>query len=277
LFIDEPEIGLEPQVQRNFLRVLKTVAEGSASGHKKRIEVATHSHLFVDRVTIDNNYVVTKENDGSARIRSISTEPELHDLVFRLLGNSPSDLFFPKNIVIVEGPSDREYLNRILVLKGITAIAIHYAEGAENVDVALPAIDQMLRTTAYLPLYRGRICILVDKQSRREVVQKWRQYLGDTSGKRVIELEKGDVEQYYPAAILGEITGLQGTEMETGLAEYLKRVKKGERSPQMGKFRGGKIALARAVAERMTEAHLPDVDQGIIGLLEEARRLSDAN
>lgn len=274
LLIDEPEIGVEPQVQRKLLELIRKVSKGEEGTPRKKVLLATHSHLFLDKQNLGNNFIVAKGSTGSAEIRPISTEQELHDLVFRLLGNSPVDLFFPSNIIVVEGPSDRTFVNKVLRLRGGDAISVHYADNDEKVGSALPAIDQMLKSTSYISLYRERICVLVDLQKKPELVDQWRKFVGDVTKKRVVQLSKNDIEHFYPKPLLAEISGVPEAQVEAGVAAYLDRVRKGDRNAALGRFVGGKVALATAVADRLTATHLPTIEPTILALVDEAIRMS---
>jgi len=238
LFIDEPEIGIEPQVQRKLLELLRKASAGELGMPKKNIVLASHSHLFLDKRTIANNYIVSRSESGSAKIQQVQTEQELHTLVFKLLGNSPEDLFFPKNIIVVEGPSDRIFLNRIMSLRGIEAVSVHFADNDQKVSIALPAIDQMMKTTSYLPLYRDRICVLVDKQTKPGILDEWKRYLGDKEGKRVIELGKNGIEYFYPRKLLCKLTGLSESTLDESLDAFIASIRRGEKEPFIGTFRG---------------------------------------
>ena len=157
VLIDEPEIGIEPQVQKQLATLIRKVSQGEDGLPKKRVFVATHSHVFLDRVTLTNNYVVGKDQAGAATIRQVATAEELHSLIFHLLGNSPEDLFFPDNMLVVEGPSDQIFWRRVLELSGAGGIAVHFADGDSKISAAVPAIEQMLKTLAYVPWYRDRL------------------------------------------------------------------------------------------------------------------------
>jgi len=203
ILIDEPEIGIEPQVQKKLARLIKDVVAGTDGLPKKRVVIATHSHLFLDRENIDNNYIVSKDIAGHAQIHQVGSQEELHSLIFHLLGNSPEDLFFPDNMLIVEGPSDQIYWRRLLELHKAGGIAVHFTDGDSKVGSAVGAIDQMLKTQAYLPpWYRERLCIIVDESVPDKTIEEWRAFLGD-DGKRVRKLTKNGIEFYYPGSYFG--------------------------------------------------------------------------
>lgn len=59
ILIDEPELSLEPTLQRALRDVL---VEHANSG--RAVIVSTHSHLFLDRKTFDANLIVSREDAG---------------------------------------------------------------------------------------------------------------------------------------------------------------------------------------------------------------------
>lgn len=274
LLIDEPEISVEPQTQKQFFRLLKAVANGLEGLPQKKIYLATHSHLFLDREKLANNFIVTRDAEGKACIRPVTSEVELQNLVFQLLGNSPTDLFFPANIIVAEGPSDQLFFRRILELRGLPSIAVHFADGSGNISYALPAIDQMLKTTAYIPLYRHKICVLVEKQKDQRLLEKWKNYLGDRADERVIELDKSAIEFYYPPRVLAGISGIEEVDLDNALADFVNAIGEGARSANLGRFSGRKRELAQLVTDEMSLGDLQAIDAGIIRALELAAELS---
>ncbi len=110
LCIDEPELGLEPVLQKYLFHALKEKASVD-----KRIFIATHSHHFLDHESPQNNFICSRNTSGKININQAT---DLQDVVFRLLGNTLSGLMLPEQILIVEGPSDDSYQRRILELLG---------------------------------------------------------------------------------------------------------------------------------------------------------------
>ena len=110
LLIDEPEVSLEPALQRS----LRALLVGEASDDRP-ILVATHSHLFLDRGRPRSNLVVSRFPAGP-RWTPIQSDAELSDVTFGLLGNSTEDLFFPGNFLVAEGASDQRIIQRVLEL-----------------------------------------------------------------------------------------------------------------------------------------------------------------
>lgn len=267
VLIDEPEIGIEPQVQKQLAKLVSKVSRGEDGLPKKAIYIATHSHLFLDKAVIENNWVVSKGADGIAKVRGLKTPEELHSTVYRLLGNSPEDLFFPDNILITEGVSDQIFLRKIIALRKSLGVAVHFSEGDSKASDALPAIEQMLKTLAYIPWYRDRLCMLVDAGVDAKRVGEWRAYLKD-DGTRVRTLSKSGIEYYYPSSIMTEITGLSGPDLAKGIDEFVRQIRLGQTSAPLGAFSGRKRQLALEIENRLTETHLLELSPEIVTILD---------
>jgi len=275
ILVDEPEIGIEPQVQKKLADLIRRVAKGTDDLPKKRIYIATHSHLFLDKIDLGNNWVVTKGVDGKAGLAQIKTPEELHSTIYRLLGNSPEDLFFPDNLLIVEGPSDEIFWRRVFALTGAGGVAVHYADGETNVSTALPAIEQMLKTQAYIPWYRDRLCVAVDSSVPASRIDEWRKHLVD-DGTRVRALGQNGIEYYYPPSIMREVTGLDDAALPNAIAGFIAAIRHGTNKTTLGGFTGSKRDLAKEIDKRMESRHLAEMDTDILQIAEtvKAKRFS---
>jgi hypothetical protein len=274
LCIDEPEIGIEPVTQRRLFELIQKVVHGEEDLPKKKIYLATHSHLFIDKETIDNNYVVESLN-GVAAIRRIASPAELQTLIFRLLGNAPADLFFANNIIVVEGRSDEVFLHRVLELedpKG-QGIDFHFAGGDGSIRQALSAIDQVFRVAAYTSLYRERLCAIVDKQVDPDRIRDWKTFMGPRADERLLVLQSAAIEYEYPKAVLSKVTGLAEQDLGAAIMNYLDSTENGQ-AGTIGTFRGRKVELAITVAAAMKAQHLDQVSPEIRTLLTLAKALA---
>lgn len=107
-FIDEAELHLHPTAQRKLKEVLIILAEDL-----DQVFLNTHSSVFIaDDHPLQKLYKVEKE-DCVTSFRTIDTLDKPY-VVFELLGGSPADLLLPRNFLIVEGPSEVEFLTRII-------------------------------------------------------------------------------------------------------------------------------------------------------------------
>ena len=172
----------------------------------------------------------------------ISDMVELQNCVFSLLGNDPSDLFFPSNIVIVEGICDGIFLKRIyklLIASGQLEkkkIAFHFCGGYDKAEIAVEAVTQMLKTQGYMPIYKERVCGIFDKPTQnKKLVDEIRDFVGDTNQNRFILLDKEAIEFYYPLDAIRKILNdetLSREQVDSELNNYLQQYK----SNGVGKF-----------------------------------------
>src|SRR5919197_3957574 len=88
LLIDEPEVSLEPRLQKALRDLLVEATNDSRS-----IVVATHSHLFINRQVVESTQIVGR-TEGRTTVETVSSREELYDLTFDMLGSSTEDLFF---------------------------------------------------------------------------------------------------------------------------------------------------------------------------------------
>ncbi len=266
VLIDEPEIGLEPYVQKRLAQLIREISRGDNGLPKKRIYIATHSHLFLDKENILNNWIVKKGEDNISQLIQVKSNKELQDLTFHLLGNSPSDLYFPDNILIVEGASEEIFFKKIMLLREIKGIAIHIADGSGNTQTAINAIDQMLKTQAYISLYRNCLCVIVDQDVKEKYLTEWRNFLNDDNT-RVRKLSQPGIEWYYPQSILADIIGVRLADLPQQINTFLNHFKMGNRKGKIGSFEGSKVDLSKEVVKRMISNHLTEVDSEIQDML----------
>jgi predicted ATP-dependent endonuclease of OLD family len=117
ILIDEPELGLGPRVQQALVTFLvDPIERAKYFPHLASVYVATHSHLFLNRADIESNFVVSKMGNQIS-LTQIKNVSEFHRLQFNLLGNSLESMFLPSAIVVTEGKTDSEYIERVVGLK----------------------------------------------------------------------------------------------------------------------------------------------------------------
>jgi predicted ATP-dependent endonuclease of OLD family len=167
---------------------------------EKRIIIATHSHLFLDREKIGNNYVCKRNRKNKIVINRIENEIEIRNKTFELLGNELKDFGLPERIIIVEGDSDKIFIDTILRL--LKKNYNTFSAGCDNkITSATEAINQFLRFSKDLtPVYLKNIWVIADYKQQSDIhFREWRKKLGVDNVKI---LSKNGIEYYYPKRIL---------------------------------------------------------------------------
>ncbi|MDB5198926.1 MAG: hypothetical protein JWO92_889 [Chitinophagaceae bacterium] len=197
LCIDEPEIGLEPYLQKYLFQAIKDKASA-----EKKIIIATHSHHFLDLDHPANNYICERDNDGKI---FLTEAKELKSIIFRLLGNTLSSFLLPERILILEGPSDTTFLLKTLTLAGKDIYSIHNSRGNGNVSYAMQSITQFLRfNKTHLSVYNDKLHVIVDKPGDDVMIREWKKIVPEPD-KQICVLSKNGIEYYYPERLLQQI------------------------------------------------------------------------
>jgi predicted ATPase len=278
LAIDEPEVSLEPNTQRIIFQAIKDASKGENGFPKKKIVIATHSHLFLDREHVENNYSVEKVA-GRVSMKQLRSIDDLQQATYRLLGSNPGDLFFPTNIIAVEGESDKIFLGGVqskMIKENILKkrnVVFHYLEGIDKAAVGLEGIVQMFKTQAYAPIYKDKICALFDKPNAKQlsIIESIRAFFNDTKKERFIVLDKPGIEYYYPLTIINKIFAVSATQesYEKELENFYKSISK--QKPFYGTMFGKqvtKVEFASLVSnEFLTNGDLSNIDNAIRELL----------
>jgi predicted ATP-dependent endonuclease of OLD family len=245
LCIDEPELGLEPYLQKFLLRALKEKA-----GPEKRVVLATHSHHFLDMESVSNNYLANRTSSGKIRLSEVT---DLKEVIFRLLGNTLSSFLLPEKVIILEGPSDFTFVKQVSILLGKEGYAFHGSGGIGNVTYATNSISQFLKFNEdNLSVYKERMFVIVDKPTKDKIVREWKLLLDDDEQTRICVLPQNGIEYYYPEQILQQIFETTSSRDEV-INGYL--------ASSPASYNGieiSKTKLARKVAELLREEDLAD-------------------
>jgi len=200
--IDEAELHLHPSAQRALKKALLDICATD------QVLVNTHSSvLVVDNEEIQTIYKVEKSL-GITDIQKVDDIDKIN-VIFDLLGGSPSDLLLPRNFLIVEGKSEFEFLNNVIkrfYRDKFSGIKILFAGGDINEqEASLLAVHKLFNPLAGSenPIYKDRAVILIDKpnasqQNKYKLFKQGYPYLFDNN--QVIELPYETIEEYYPSA-----------------------------------------------------------------------------
>ena len=282
--IDEPELGLEPAMQKKLFGAIRAASEGIGGFPLKRVLMATHSHLFLDRENINNNFSIQKIN-GIVHIQPLTNIEDVQRATYNLLGSNPNDLFFPSNVVIVEGITDQIFLNAVYQIGKRAGLFLsqnlvfHFIDGYDKLPIAGQAIVQMLKTQAYAPVYKERICGLFDKpKQNRKMIEKVRKYFGDTDNTRFVLLDLEAIEYYYPLSIVNDIFNEQHLDLKTYHVEvdrFLEPISKQRKSHgEFFKETLSKREFVNLIVNKLGGKHLAEIDPSIIALLKKADALA---
>ncbi len=122
IFIDEPELFLHPQAQRNFYRILRKLAESGT-----QVFYTTHSPNFLSAGHFDEIFLICKPKDNGTKLLQAEVDRFVKDLKIRTgtetdkqtllthyrnacdeTGDSQkaNEAFFANKIILVEGSSE---------------------------------------------------------------------------------------------------------------------------------------------------------------------------
>ena len=210
VLIDEPELGLAPKVQQQFADIFQDPHKRQEKfPHLKQVFLATHSHVFLSRRDIQSNFTVTKQGNKISveQIKSIS---DFHRLQFNLLGNSLENMFFPGAIVIVEGKTDKAYLDKLLQLRFPDGKITVTGSGGDVKRRVYTLKDVFGGLTA--SPFRNRLFVVLDSVHQRGLVAELvKQGLPQDNA---IVWSKNGIEYLYPEGIVAGIYGCTADQVE---------------------------------------------------------------
>lgn len=199
--IDEAELHLHPSAQRALKQALLDICETDqvcVNTHSSVLVADNHPQQRVFRVQKENRITLIEPVDEQGRA----------DVIYELLGGSPADLLLPRNFLIVEGKSEFEFLGAVVRrFYGPEFQGIKILFGGGDIDeqkATLYAVDKTLRPLVVdgSPVYRDRVVVAIDRpnpeqQAKYDNFKNGYPYLFES--RRVFELTKQSLEEYYPA------------------------------------------------------------------------------
>lgn len=193
--IDEPELGLSPKIQASLARALyDNSVRKKYFPHLKQVFIVTHSHLFLDREVLSNNYIVEKKGDEVIN-RQVKSTAELHELQFGMLGNDLDHLYMPAAVVVVEGPCDISFMARLFSLHTPTRrVSIVVARGDGGAPDKVQTLSDGWGDLHTSP-YRSRLFVVLDAKHDVKKASLTRQGVLDDN---IHVWGKNGIEWYYP-------------------------------------------------------------------------------
>jgi len=198
--IDEGELHLHPTAQRALKKALLDI-----SGQGDQVLINTHSSVLVVD-DFDDQIIFKVEKIGqSTTVTPVRNSREKSNIVYELLGGSPADLLLPKNFLIVEGPSEFQFIDRVIsrFYEDKPEIQIVYAEGdLSQQRRSVDAINKLYTVLYVRPVYRDIAVILCDKPSddkHEEEMDKFKEaYPELETNNQLFILPSKHIEGCYP-------------------------------------------------------------------------------
>lgn len=193
-FIDEAELHLHPSAQRKLKNVLLELAEKG-----DQVFINTHSSvLVVDEHPRQSIFKVEKIGKETNIFPVV--ELEKPQVIFELLGGSPSDLLLPKNFFIVEGKSEIEFLTKIIprFYSHQPKIQIVPADGnLVQTHRTLNAIEKIFKPLE-TSIYKDKLVIFVDKHDEKHIKSFQKEHPEIFTNMQFLESTEKAIESYYP-------------------------------------------------------------------------------
>ena len=204
ILIDEPELGLSPDIQAALVDLLSDQNKRKEFfPHIKSIIISTHSPIFLDRHTITNNYHVYRVGQ-EITMKQASSIQDISSLQFQLLGNRFETLLLPSVIVFVEGKTDDKFIRAIIEKRFPNAkVSIVPGNGDGDIKRRVHDMDLVLNGIRTSP-YHERVLILIDQ---RHSIDREKLTSMGIPNENIIQLSKNGIEYYYPPEIMSSIFG----------------------------------------------------------------------
>jgi len=245
-FLDEAELHLHPSAQRQLKSALLSLATTG-----DQVFLTTHSSVFIADEPPEQTVFRAEKVGRETGIEPVAAR-DRQEIVYQLLGGNPADLLLPPNFLIVEGPSEAEFLQRV--------IGRFYADKPNIKIVAAGGDDERQRqylgaiSTLYAPLgkspiYGSKAVLLCDRPNGEEKERRLRAFLDDKPNLerngQVFVLPVNGLEDYYPADLRAQFPNVND-----------------------------KVTLARRVASNITQAgfesDMPQIHAALVACWDKA-------
>ncbi len=206
--IDEPELGISPEAQGVLADFLfdRQHRERFFS-HIRTVVFATHSTVFLDRRNVSNNYMVSKAGD-TISVERVMTQAELNKIHFFLLGNRFETLYLPSVIILVEGKTDKKFIERTFALRFPAAqISVIQANSDTRIREVLNIAKGIFGDLQKSP-YKDRVFVVLDAVHGAGLPEQLQQMGIERAN--VVKWPLNGIEYYYPPSILESVYGVGG-------------------------------------------------------------------
>ncbi|WP_423908872.1 AAA family ATPase [Candidatus Spongiihabitans sp.] len=212
ILIDEPETGLHPSSAKDLRDKLIDL------GKNNMVVYATHSISMIDTTNIENNLIITKENENTKFeiAREDGTSPA--ENVYQAIGYSIYENLKKTNILL-EGYTDKKLLGLFMTGLNWKDFGQCYTRGVSNIEHVFSMLDLVDR----------KYFVLSDaddsaKQKKKKMNNPAYWYTFKDLGSDAITLEDFYSEDFF-TSIVEEVLGEHGIAMpESGLSEENNRM-----------------------------------------------------
>jgi hypothetical protein len=198
--VDEPELGLSPEVQGVIADFLYDSTKRSQFfPHLKALIVGTHSPIFIDRRQLSNNYVVTRV-DTVIDLQRLKTVQEVSRLQFQLLGNRLETLHLPSAIIIGEGPCEATFFGALAARRyPARAVSIVNAGGDGRIAGIVATARNLIGDIRH-SAFHDRLFAVMDARHGASVKEQLAR--AGVAPSNIVVWERNGIEHYYPPSIL---------------------------------------------------------------------------
>lgn len=196
--IDEAELHLHPTAQRSLKNALVELSDRG-----DQVIITTHSSVLIVDNTERQKLFKVEKFEKITEIKEIQ-EKEKPNIIYDLLGGNPSDLLLPRNFLLVEGSSDKLFLDLIIQRFYPNEKTIQIVPVWGDIEKVDRVFDTLGSVFAPLDksLYQLKTIILLDKisEARKTAFNDFFRKYKNISKEQVIELAAGSLEESYPIA-----------------------------------------------------------------------------
>lgn len=203
--IDEAELHLHPMAQRKLKLALQEICDKG-----DQVFVNTHSSVLVSDKEINETIFRVEKIDGATNVYPVLSALEKQNIVYDLLGGTPSDLLFPDNFIIVEGETEEVFLEGVIsrFYNDKPNIKILKAAGySREAGKVLNAIRKLFSPIE--SIYGDKVVVLLDDKNNdnsKELENFKAEYKSIIDDGRFFQLPKTRIEEYYPAKFLTKLS-----------------------------------------------------------------------
>lgn len=265
LLLDEPEMGLHPDLQRRFMEYLVELAIQK----DLQIFIATHSPVLLNYTADIQCYRVINSN-GTRAINKVPTEA--NHLLLSDLGIRPSDIFNYDICLMVEGQAEViffEHILRVLYKEdfyGVAVTVIQYGgDAAAAISNGTLQIRNITAAQKYTFWLRDRDAMPTEEPSTNST--KFQNSL-EKAGLPIHITLKREIEFYYPLSI--HLKAQQGDETKEELTRLIYTGKQDQKYRTAAATHNICVPQGACLKKLLNEHLLSkeDLDQEIIDIFE---------